>query len=125
MSTPSRRTTRAKNATTHPGAVVLAAQGKRRTKVQKQADDERTAAEQAALTKAEEERIITIAKMVMELRAKEQNAANSPVSHANQLALPILALTRMALKAEALPVPGQASGATSSPTAAVVAGQSR
>jgi len=63
--------------------------------VQKQADDERTAAEQAALTKAEEEHIIT-------------------VSHANQLALPILTLTRMALKAEVLPVPGQASGATSS-----------
>ena len=76
------RRTRAKNATAHPGAIVLASQGKRRTKAEKQADDNCAAAERAAAEKAEQDRVITIAKMVMELRAKEQNAA-IPVSHAN------------------------------------------
>ncbi|KAF8431064.1 hypothetical protein L210DRAFT_3508032 [Boletus edulis BED1] len=71
----SSRRTRAKNATTHPGAIVLAAQGKRRTKAEKQADDNHAAAERAAAEQAEQERVVTIAKMVMELRAKEQNAA--------------------------------------------------
>ena len=69
------RRTRAKNATAHPGAIVLASQGKRRTKAEKQADENRAAADRAAAEKAEQERVITIAKMVMELRANEQNTA--------------------------------------------------
>lgn len=73
------RRTRAKNATTHPGAIVLAAQGKRRTKAEKEADDNRAALEKEAAEKAEGERIVSIAKLVMQLRG-EQNAA-APVSH--------------------------------------------
>ena len=72
--------TRKKNATTHPGAIVLATQRKRRTKSEKQADDEHAAAEKAAAEKAEQDRVVTIAKMVMELRAKGQSTA-APVSH--------------------------------------------
>ncbi|KAF8545840.1 hypothetical protein OG21DRAFT_1528222 [Imleria badia] len=69
------RRTREKNATTHPGAIVLASQGKRLTKAEKKADEDSTAAERAAAEKAKQEHVITIAKMVMELQAKEQNAA--------------------------------------------------
>jgi len=72
--------TRAKNTTAHPGAIVLASQGKHRTKAEKQADENRAAAEQAAAEKAEQDHVVTIAKMVMELQAKEQNMA-IPVSH--------------------------------------------
>ncbi|KAH0835022.1 hypothetical protein J3R83DRAFT_10758 [Lanmaoa asiatica] len=75
----STRCTRAKNATAHPGAVVLASQGKRRTKAQKQANDNRAAEEKAATEKAEQECVVTIAKMVMELRAKGQDAASPGV----------------------------------------------
>ena len=74
------RHTHAKNATMHPGAIILAAQGKRQTKAEKQATNNHAAAEKAAIEKAEQEQVITIAKMAMELRAKEQNAA-TPVSH--------------------------------------------
>lgn len=69
------RRTQAKNATAHPGAIVLAAQGKRWTKAQKQADDNHAAAE-----KAEQEHVISIAKLVMQLRGEEQNTA-ALVSH--------------------------------------------
>ena len=72
--------THAKNATTHPGAIVHAAQGKRQTKAEKQAADNHAAAKKAAIEKAEQEQVITIAKVVMELQAKEQNAT-TPVSH--------------------------------------------
>ena len=66
--------------TTHPGAIILVAQGKWQTKAEKQAADNHAAAEKATIEKAEQEQVITIAKMAMELRAKEQNAA-TPVSH--------------------------------------------
>jgi len=82
------RRTRAKNATTHPGAIVLAAKGKRRTKAEKQADDNRVAAEKAAVEKAEQERVVTIAKLVMQLREQEQNTA-APVSHGTGDLFPI------------------------------------
>lgn len=88
----STRRTRAKNATTHPGAIVLAAQGKRRTKAEKQADDNQAAAEKTVAEKAEQERVITIAKLVMQLREKEQNVA-APVSHGTDPFIPCFTMT--------------------------------
>lgn len=81
------RCTRAKNATAHPGAIVLAAQGKQWTKAQKQADDNHAAAEKAAAEKAEQERVISIAKLVMQLRGEEQNTA-ALVSHGTNRFMP-------------------------------------
>ncbi|KAG9309104.1 hypothetical protein JVU11DRAFT_10991 [Chiua virens] len=74
------RRTQAKNATTHPGAIVLAAQGKWQTNTEKQADNNRVVAEKAMAEKFEQERVITIAKLVMQLREKEQNAATLAIS---------------------------------------------
>lgn len=79
--------TRAKNTTTHPGAIVLAAQGKQWTKAEKQADDNQAAAEKAVAEKAEQEHVITIAKLVMQLLGEEQNAA-ALVSHGTDLFIP-------------------------------------
>ncbi|KAH0832917.1 hypothetical protein J3R83DRAFT_11882 [Lanmaoa asiatica] len=62
------RCTHASNAVAHPGAIILASQGKRQTKAQKKADDNHAAERQAAIEKAEQERVTTIAKMVLELQ---------------------------------------------------------
>ncbi|KAI9573306.1 hypothetical protein HD554DRAFT_2035685 [Boletus coccyginus] len=66
--------THAKNATTHPRAIVLAAQGKQRTKAEKEANNNHAALEKAAAEKVKEERIISIAKLIMQLH-EEQNTA--------------------------------------------------
>ncbi|KAG9310028.1 hypothetical protein JVU11DRAFT_10065 [Chiua virens] len=84
----STRHTHATNATAHPGAILLTAQGKRRTKAEKVADDNHAALEKAAAEKAAQEHVIAIAKLVMQL-CEEQNAmATAPVS--NLLILPSL-----------------------------------
>lgn len=98
--------TYAKNASAHPGAIVLAVQGKQWTKAEKQANDAHAATEKAAIERAEQEHVMTIAKMVMELWAKEQNAT-TPVSHTNLFILSIMTL--MALQ-EVLGATRQASG---------------
>ncbi|KAG9309276.1 hypothetical protein JVU11DRAFT_10765 [Chiua virens] len=84
----STRHTHATNTTAHPGAILLAVQGKRHTKAEKAVDDNHAALEKAAAEKATQERVIAITKLVMQLH-KEQNAmATAPVS--NLLILPSL-----------------------------------
>ncbi|KAI9573303.1 hypothetical protein HD554DRAFT_2167569 [Boletus coccyginus] len=55
-------------------AIVLAAQGKQRTKAEKEANNNHAALEKAAAEKVKEERIISIAKLIMQLH-EEQNTA--------------------------------------------------
>ncbi|KAI6097638.1 hypothetical protein EV401DRAFT_1895469 [Pisolithus croceorrhizus] len=67
----SRPRTRAKNATTHPGDIVLQAQGKRRSKAEKAADDKLLKDSLAVKEKARKEGIARLAEMELELEAKQ------------------------------------------------------
>ena len=61
----------AKNATTHPGEIVLQAQGKRRTKEEVTADDKQKLADKAAQDKSKKDSIARLARMQIEMEARQ------------------------------------------------------
>ncbi|KAG1836867.1 hypothetical protein DFJ58DRAFT_846709 [Suillus subalutaceus] len=69
-----RMATRPKNATQHPGRIVIESQGKRRTAVQKAADDQREKEAKEASHKAVQESYQRIATMQAQMQADQENA---------------------------------------------------
>jgi len=81
VSETSRPHTRAKNATTHPGDIVLQAQGKRRSKVEKAADDKLLRDAQVEEEQARKEGIARLADMEMEMEARQAVVKNLAPVH--------------------------------------------
>ena len=71
ISDTSRPRTRAKNATSHPGEIVLQARGKRRTKAEKAADDKLLRDALAEKEQARKEGIARLADMEVEMEAEQ------------------------------------------------------
>jgi hypothetical protein len=69
-----RMATRPKNATQHLGCIVIESQGKRRTAVQKAADDQREKEAKEASHKAVQESYQCIATMQAQMQADQENA---------------------------------------------------
>jgi hypothetical protein len=69
-----RMATRPKNATQHPGHIVIESQGKRRTAVQKATDDQREREAKEASHKAVQESYQHIATMQAQMQADQENA---------------------------------------------------
>ncbi|KAG2738367.1 hypothetical protein P692DRAFT_20672019, partial [Suillus brevipes Sb2] len=69
-----RMATRPKNATQHPGRIVIESQGKRRTAVQKAADDQCEKEAKEASHKAVQESYQRIATMQAQMQADQENA---------------------------------------------------
>jgi len=70
--------TRAKNATTHPGQIILDAQQKRRTKAEKQADDDRLAAAREQKEADALAGLTRLAEMQGQMEAMQAQAAEKP-----------------------------------------------
>lgn len=70
----SRPCTRAKNATSHPGDIVLQAQGKRRSKAEKAADDKLLKDALAEKEQARNKGIARLAEMEMEMEMEANQA---------------------------------------------------
>ncbi|KAG2119692.1 uncharacterized protein F5147DRAFT_767161 [Suillus discolor] len=80
--------TRAKNATTHPGQIVLDAQRKRCTKAEKQADDDHLTAARAEKEADALAGLTRLAEMQVQIEATQAQAADKPKAgrqpHASQ-----------------------------------------
>ena len=81
VSETSRPHTRAKNATTHPGDIVLQAQGKRHSKAEKVADDKLLRDAQVEEEQARKEGIARLADMEMEMEARQAVVKNLAPVH--------------------------------------------